>query len=126
MGDPRRGRDSVAKPYPRTARVNEAVRHAVASELERLADSDERLSLITVTGVECDPDLRRARVYVASLDEESSEALEEGRLRIQAAIARTVRTKRTPHLQFEVDPAVVHGEAVEEALRALRPSQGGM
>ena len=124
MGDSRRGRGQIAKPYPRVARVNESVRHAVASEMERLADSDERLSLITVTGVECEPDLRRARVYVASLDESSQEALEEARPRIQEAISRAVRTKRTPQLVFQVDPAIVHGEAVERALRALRRPAG--
>lgn len=119
MADPRRGRSIPAKPYPRTARVNETVRHAVASELERLSDADERLSLLTVTGVECDPDLRRARVYLASLDAQSEEALEEERGRMQAAIARRLRSKRVPHLLFEVDPAVVHGEAVEAALRSI-------
>jgi ribosome-binding factor A len=122
MADPRRGRSTQSKPYPRVARVNESIRHAVATALERIADRDERLPLLTITGVECEPDLRRARVYFASLDEASSEALEEERREIQAAISLRLRTKRIPHLSFKVDPAVLHGEAVEAALRAIRRS----
>ena len=40
--------------YPRTARVNELVREVVAEELERI--DDERLELVTVTGVDVEPD----------------------------------------------------------------------
>jgi hypothetical protein len=46
--------------------------------------------------------------------------LGEARPRLQAAIARQVRMKRTPQLSFQADPAVGHGEVVEEILRELR------
>ena len=39
----------------------------VAEELERLADADERLRLLTVTSVDITPDLRSATVYLSSL-----------------------------------------------------------
>jgi ribosome-binding factor A len=119
----RRADNRGVAPYPRTLRVNQALRHVVAEELERLSDADERLSLVTVTGVETAPDLRTAIVYCASLPEDADEALAERRPQLQRAVARQVRLKRTPQLSFAVDPAVEAGSRVEEALRRLREAQ---
>ena len=57
----------TARRYPRSARVNEILREVLADALERLADTDDRLGLLTVTGVDCDPDLRHALVLFSSL-----------------------------------------------------------
>jgi len=109
--------------HPRTARVNELLREVLADELERLADADERLRLATVTGVEVVPDLRNAKVYMSSMAEPVSEALTDHRLQLQRAIGTQVRMKRTPKLQFVVDPALVEGAKVEEILRRLKNPQ---
>ena len=120
MPDGARGRR-----YPRMARVNEVVREVVAEEIERLADGDDRLGLITVTGVDVDGDLRRAKVLLSSLAPAAEEALEEHRVRIQSAISRQVRLKRTPQLSFAVDPAVESGKRVEDILRDLHQAEDG-
>ena len=78
-----RSRAGGAAPYPRALRVNEVLRQVVAEELERLADADERLRLVTVTSVDTSPDLRHATVYLGSLDDEAAEALEERRSQLQ-------------------------------------------
>ena len=104
--------------YPRTARVNELVREVVAEELERI--DDERLELVTVTGVDVEPDLRRAVVWFTSLTESVDEVLAEHRVRLQAAIGRQVRMKRTPELTFRHDPAISTGRRVEDILRQLQ------
>ena len=88
--------------------------------LERLRDDDDRLALLTVTGVSIEADLRHATVYMASLPEGALHVLEARRSELQAAIAREVRLKRTPTLSFVADPAVAAGERVEEALRRAR------
>jgi ribosome-binding factor A len=118
--------------YPRTARVNEVLREVVAEALERMADTDDRLRLLTVTSVAITPDLSRAMVYLSSLPAPAVEALAEQRRELQRIIGRQVRMKRTPLLEFESDPAVAHGLRVEEILRSLReplgeedPSEGG-
>ena len=89
----------TARDYPRTARLNQLVHEIVAEEVERL--DDDRLGFLTVVGVEVEPDMRRAVVWYTTLDEadaddELVEALEEHRARIQSAIGRQARTKRTP------------------------------
>lgn len=111
--------------YPRVARVNEVLREVVAEELERLADADDRLRLLTVTAVVSEPDLRHARVLLAFLDAPAEEALDGVRVKLQAAISTQVRLKRTPRLGFEQDPAIVQGNRIEEILRraARAPSE---
>lgn len=103
--------------YPRTARVNELLREVVSEELERLSDGDDRLDLLTVTGIDCDGDLSRATVYFDSLPEDATKALAERRAKIQGAIARQVTLRRTPHLEFRADPAVEAAQKVEQALQ---------
>jgi ribosome-binding factor A len=105
--------------YARTARVNELLREVLADQLERMAELDERLGLLTITAVKCDPDLRRATVLFSSLGDEAREALEEARVRLQAAISHEVRMKRTPQLSFEADAAVAAGQRIDDILRKL-------
>jgi ribosome-binding factor A len=104
-------------PYPRTARVNQILREIISDELVRLSDIDERLGLLTVTGVDTTADLSQAMVFFDSLSEEVRVALEERRAQIQASVNVQTRLKRTPRLTFMADPAIASGTAVEEILR---------
>lgn len=117
----RSGAPHPTRQYPRTARINESLREVLADALERIEDLDERLGLLTITAVECDPDLRHAVVYMSSLTEEERAALADVRVRLQAAISSQVRLKRTPQLRFEPDPAIAAGERVEHILRSIGP-----
>jgi ribosome-binding factor A len=103
--------------YPRTARINHVIQEVVADELERI--DDDRLGLLTVTGVQVDPDLRHAVVWLSSLSSAGEEVLGKHRVRLQAAIGRQMRLKRTPELRFRTDPAVESGQRVEDILRGL-------
>src|SRR5271157_5907411 len=112
-------------PYPRALRVNQVLRQVVAEELERLADADERLRLVTVTSVDTAPDLRHATVFLSSLSEEAAAALDDRRVQVQRAVGRQVQMKRTPQLAFVQDPAVVAGGRVDAVLRRIRESELG-
>jgi ribosome-binding factor A len=105
--------------FPRSARVNEVLREVLAEALERLADTDDRLALLTITGIETDPDFRRAKVLFASLGDEGRDALEEARVRLQAVVASQARLKWTPQLSFAADPVIATGQRVEDLLRRL-------
>lgn len=132
----RRRHNRSGRPYARTDRVNELVREIVADELQRIGD--ERLEWVTVTSVTVDNELSTARVYVDALDQGPSggedgadvvgaailAALGQHRVRLQAAIGRQARMRRTPELSFRFDPAVVAGARVEEILRDLVPAAG--
>lgn len=106
-------------PYARSLRVNQVLRQVVAEELERLADADERLRLVTVTSIDTAPDLRRATVYLSTLTDEAAAALEQRRVQVQKAVGQQTSLKRTPQLTFMQDPAVVAGSRIEEVLRRL-------
>jgi len=121
----RRRSGSTRREYPRTARVNELVREIVADELERI--DDDRLELLAVTAVDVEADLRHATIYFDTLqgeegDDEVLEALGEHRVRLQAAIGRQARLRRTPELAFRPDPAVRSGERIEAILREIPPA----
>ncbi len=115
----RRGDIRRKSPYPRVARVNAVLLEVIAEALEPIMDEDDRLGLLTVTGVVTEPGLRAATVFLSSLTPAAASALMEHRQCLQAAIGRSVRMKRTPLLEFRQDPAVIHGERVESALRRI-------
>lgn len=121
---PRQGRYGT-RGYARTERVNRALRHVLADELERLEHLDDRLGMLTITAVECDPDLRHATVMMSSLTPGDEEALAAVRVRLQAAISHEIRMKRTPQLTFVADPAVTAGQRIEDILRGLAPGPSG-
>jgi ribosome-binding factor A len=107
-------------PYPRSARVNQILREVISEELVRLSDIDERLGLLTVTGVETTADMRQAMVFLDSLGTLARDALEERRAQIQGSVNAQTRLKRTPKLSFMADPAIASGTAVEDVLRRHR------
>jgi ribosome-binding factor A len=114
-----------ARKYPRSARVNEVVREALAEELERM--NDPRLSMVTITGVDVAPDLRQARVYYAALgrhDEEIEGALRASAPHLRGVLGREVRLKYLPRLDFRLDPAIEAGQRVEDIIRSLHPETG--
>lgn len=117
----------TARDYPRTARLNRLFQEILGEELERI--DDERLELVTVTGVDCDADLGRAIVYYDSLGGEDDDAdvlaaLGEVRHKLQAAIARQTKVKRTPELMFRPDDVVRGAVRIDEVLRDLNRDDG--
>ena len=104
----------------RMRRVNEAVREVVSA---RLAEGlrDPRIGFVTVTSVETSPDLRHARVYVSVLgDAEQREAtmagLESAHGVLQLSVARELRMKHTPTLEFLFDESIGRGMRITELL----------
>jgi ribosome-binding factor A len=101
-------------------RVDEAVRQvltdAVAQDLQ-----DPRIGFVTMTSVKTTSDLRQARVYVSVLGDETQRAATLAGLRsahgaLQRRLARELRMKRTPTLEFLYDDTTDRAMRVEELL----------
>jgi ribosome-binding factor A len=113
---------------PRTARLNELVREIVSEELERIGD--ERLERVSITAVDVDADLNRGIVYFDSLagpeaDPEILAAFGELRVRLQGALGRQMRARKTPILEFRPDEVLRSAERIDELLRTLPPVRDG-
>ena len=120
-------RRTTARDYPRTARLNTLVREILGDELERIGD--ERLELVTLTTVVVDGDLKRAVAYYDhSLGEDAEESIQaaftELRPRLQSAVGRQAKVKRTPELRFETDGVLRNAERIEQVLRGLQGPDG--
>ena len=98
-------------------RVDEAVREvlgdAVAQDLK-----DPRVGFVTVTEVRTSPDLRQARVFVSvfgSGDEQAAtlEGLRSAHGILQGRVARELRLKRTPTLEFVLDDTAERAARLE-------------
>ncbi len=107
-------------------RVDEAIRQvigdAVAGDLK-----DPRVGFVTVTDVRTSPDLRHARVYVSVLGadggpsgaderEATLEGLRSAHGYLQGRVARELRLKRTPTLEFVYDDTTDRAMRVDALL----------
>jgi len=107
-------------PADRMRRVNEAVREVLSA---RIAEGlkDPRIGFVTVTAVETSPDLRQARVYVSVLGGAAErtatlEGLASSHGFLQAILARELRMKRTPTLDFVYDESIDRGMRISQLL----------
>ena len=104
----------------RTARVGELIRRIVAESMEEL--DDDRLAMVSVTGVDVDRELHRAVVWFTSLgdteegDIDIAEAFEEHAGQLRRTVGGQTRLRRTPELVFRPDTVVRSAERIERLL----------
>ena len=109
--------------YSRSARVSTTLQEIIADELVRI--DDERLTFVTVTGIDVDPELNRAIVFFDSLageegDEDILTAFADHRVRLQSSIARQIRAKKTPILDFRPDMVIRSAARIDDILKSDR------
>ncbi|MDY0087630.1 MAG: 30S ribosome-binding factor RbfA [Coriobacteriia bacterium] len=114
------------KQTPRTRKVNEMVREAIAIILAEDV-ADPRLHLATVTSAEVSSDLMVANVYVtthggAERYEELLDGLESAKGRIRSLLGQRVTLRFTPELRFHIDRSVDEGMRIAEALKEVPPT----
>ncbi len=106
--------------YQRSDRVNELLREILADELVRIDDDD--LQFVTITGVDVDNELTKAVVYLSTLDLDEDmdlSLIERHAHRFGDAINSQARLRKTPRLEFVLDPGLRQGQRVEEILRGM-------
>ena len=126
-----------AQPSQRQLRVGEELRHALARLLRPGELRDPALfdANVTVTEVQLSPDLHNATAFVMPLGGGNATDIIAGLRRsapyLKGQIAKVVRLRRVPNLNFALDSAfdtadriaaLLHSEAVE---RDLRNRDGG-
>ena len=125
MGKGRSRHNRSGAPGTRTAKAGELIRRVIASELEYI--EDERLELVSLTGVDVDRDLHKAVIYFTTFDRdgdpEIDEAFEEYRGRLRHAVSQGTQLRRAPELEFRSDSTLRSAARIEEILRqeAERP-----
>jgi ribosome-binding factor A len=111
----------------RMRRVNEALREVLSTRIAQ-GLKDPRVGFVTVTAVDTSSDFSHARVYVSVFGNEDERAetlrgLESSRGFLQQGIARELRIKRTPQLQFLNDEALERGMRISQLLDETDPGE---
>lgn len=109
--------------YPRAERVRHAIQEVLAAELERM--SDPGLGLVTVTDVDLSPDMRNAKVYYTVYGPDvthasTKDAMKRASGHLRSVVAREVRMRHTPALEFHEDPSPERSARIDELLANLR------
>ena len=119
------GSDPAGRPKtPRQLRVGEELRHALAQLFERgdMRDPDLRGASVTVTQVDCSPDLRNAVAYVMPLGGADRERLLAAMRRaapyFRSQLARMVELRHAPELQFRIDESFDYAGRINELLHS--------
>lgn len=103
---------------PRLVRVNELLKREIAEDIYRnFAGGDFEASALTVTRVECAPDLRDANVYVSVFGHEDERGsmidyLNRHRQEIVRLMVKRVKLKYTPRLHFILDETLEEGDNI--------------
>jgi ribosome-binding factor A len=114
----------------RVERVNELLRHEIANGLYHIQTTPPLdLARVTVSAVDCAPDLRKAKVKVSVLEDDEIgtnvdsvvRILNRNRNDFQKLIATNVVMKYTPHLQFIADRGQAQADRIFQILDSLPP-----
>ncbi|PSJ45914.1 30S ribosome-binding factor RbfA [Zobellella taiwanensis] len=104
----------MAREFSRTRRVGQELQKEIAMILQREI-KDERLGMVTVSGVEVSKDLNYAKVFVTFLENDAERietgmaALKDASGYIRSLVAKAVRLRVTPELRFVYDQSLVEG-----------------
>ena len=102
-------------------RVNELLKRELSGIIAR--EISFTVALVTINHVDVTADLKNAHVFVSVLGPDLGESviskLASHRATLQAALARHVTMKYTPHLIFHLDDSIERGARVIEILQEI-------
>ena len=110
---------------PRLVRVNELLKREIAEDIQRnFSMSDFDCGAITVTRVECAPDLRDANVFVSIFGHEDKRGqmiayLNRHRQEVVRLMVKRVKLKYTPRLHFVLDESIEEGDRILSLLAEM-------
>ena len=116
-------RTNNKRDYQRSDRLNELLREVIAQELEKLDDSD--LGLVSVSSVQVDNELTKAKVFLSCLDDENQlvEKVSEYKGKLRKAIGDQARIRRVPELEFFLYPSITSVNRIDEILAEIEAKE---
>jgi len=113
-------------PYKRSQRLNILIREEMADIIMRRV-KDPRLGFVTVTDVEMSEDLKLAKIYVSVFKEDERdltlEILNNAKGLIRSELAKRVRVKFIPAIDFRIDKSVEHGDKIDCLLKEIKDKE---
>src|SRR5438067_230348 len=116
--------------HSRPARVAQQIQEEIAGMLLRGAIKDPRVGMVTITGCECDRELRHATIFYSMIEEGT--AREETQRGLQSAagyfrreVAQNLRLRHAPEIHFKFDASVETGANIERLLRSVKEPDKG-
>lgn len=106
----------------RHERVAEEIKKVV-SETLRTKVSDPDIGMITVTDVELTKEMEIATIYFTSLNdnrEEVEAALNRAKGMVRSEVAKEIRIRKAPELQFKYDTSIEYGHKIENLLNEIK------
>ncbi|MFV1989464.1 MAG: 30S ribosome-binding factor RbfA [Acidimicrobiales bacterium] len=113
--------------FTRSDRVGPLILQIVAEQLQYI--DDKRLDGVSITGVDVDNELAKAKVYFDKYETDTDAvadalvAFSEYRGKLRKAVAHQTRIRRAPELDFRPDPAIAAGLRIDEILRGIDDSE---
>ena len=106
----------VRKMNDRIRKVNELIKHEVASAFKKEGVG----GFVTVQAVETARDMKHADVWVSVIGENEEEILaeiEEKRHEVQKAVSANLTSKNVPAITFRLDHSGAYAQKIEELLK---------
>jgi ribosome-binding factor A len=109
----------------RMERISEQLKSEIARVL-REDVTDPRVRMVTITHVDCSPDLANALVFWSSIEAEDGDSIEridDGLASaapfVRRQVAQVLPLRRTPRFEFRYDPSLEHGAHMASLLKQL-------
>jgi ribosome-binding factor A len=98
------------------AQLEKELSYIVSQEIK-----DPRLGLITITHLVLTPDLKEATVFFSSLGEKQQalETLQRAKGFIRASLARRIRIRHIPLLDFRIDDSLEYSQHINNLLNEI-------
>ena len=114
----------------RLKRVNSLLLKEVNKVVQQKV-GDPRVGFVTLTGVKVSPDLRTAKVFVASSRDEEKDrktlkALNHASAYITGELGRNVVLRYTPECKFFIDKTLESAERIEAIIESLHQNDEGI
>lgn len=110
---------------PRIDKINEEIRHCLASLLATVKDPRVH-GVVSIVHVDTTPDLKQARIYVSVLNDSDTQEVLKGLKSaagfLRRELGRNLDLRNTPELLFVRDESIKYGSHILDLLHTIKPA----